>query len=77
MEHPLKRMCIPGDKKFLLWHSEYSVLLTHVWNTSQKKNSCGLTTDLAFNEGDMQYYFEDIYIISPHSINTSFKFTET
>lgn len=46
------------------------------WNISQKKNGCGLTTYLSFNEGDMQYYFEDVCIIPPYSINIYIKFTE-
>lgn len=69
-------MCIPGGSKFFLWHSEYSVLLTHIFEIPVK-SSCGLTTGLPFNEGDTQYYFEDIYVIPPYSINTYFKFTET
>lgn len=55
-----KRICMLGDNTFWLWHSEYSASNVCLWNTTQKSNSCGLTTDLSFNEGDMQYYFEDI-----------------
>lgn len=37
-----------------------------------KENQLWTNYRLFFNEGDMQYYFEDIYVIPPYSINTYF-----